>query len=82
MKRSILIGLIVALFASLFTAYVLNNMSRIPNAIWFMLPAYIWANVSYYITLPLASFVLVGVPCFILTVLSRQFFKKDANGAR
>jgi len=79
MKRTLLIGLLVAIFASLFTAYVLNNMNYIPNAIWFIFPAHIWANVSYYITLPLACFVVFGVPCFILTVLSRRFFTERAK---
>ena len=81
MKRTLLIGFLVALFASLFTAYILNNISYIPNAIWFIFPAYVWANVSYYITLPLACFVLVGVPCFILTVLSYHFFTNGTKGA-
>lgn len=82
MRRTILMGLIVALCASLFAAYVLNNMSYIPNAIWFIFPARMWANVSYYIALPLACFVVVGVPCFTLTVVCRRLCKEDANGRR
>jgi hypothetical protein len=57
--------------ASVFAAYILNNANYIPDLVWWMLPAWIWSHVNYYVTLPVACFILIGVPVFLVSQVFR-----------
>lgn len=68
--------LVFVVAVSLFTAYILNNAKKIPDLVWWMLPAWVWAHVNYYVTLPVACFIFVGVPVFLVSWVYREIKHK------
>jgi hypothetical protein len=57
---------------SLGAAYVLNNAKNIPNVVWWVFPAWVWAHVNYYVVLPSACFILVSVSYVALRVVGKR----------
>jgi len=65
----------IAVVVSLIVAYYVNNSNNLPDFVFWAFPKSVWASVDYHLLLPLACFIVIGIPLLIVSELIRRTLK-------